>query len=217
MHPVPPLASHSILVFLAAIAVLLAVARLLGWLAERIGMPAIAGELATGVILGPSLLLHVLPGASHWLFPADANQMHLLDGVAQVGAVLLVGVTGTQLDLRMLRRKGGTAVTVSGLNLIVPLALGVTLGLFLPATVVASGHTSRVVLALFIGVTMCVSAIPVIAKRCRTCACCTVTWASSSWPRARSTMRPAGCCCRLSRPRRPPVSGPVTSWPRWPT
>jgi len=163
MHPVPPLASHSLLVFLAAIAVLLAVARVLGRLAERIGMPAIVGELATGVILGPSLLMHVLPGASHWLFPANANQMHLLDGVAQVGAVLLVGVTGTQLDLRLLRRKGGTALTVSGLNLIIPLVLGVTLGLFLPVTVVAS-HTSRVVLALFIGVTMCVSAIPVIAK-----------------------------------------------------
>ena len=78
--------------------------------------------------------------------------------------MLLVGVTGTQLDLGLLRRTGGTALTVSGLNLITPLALGVTLGLFLPATVVASGHTSRVVLALFIGVTMCVSAIPVIAK-----------------------------------------------------
>ena len=153
MHPVPPLASHSLLVFLAAIAVLLAVARLLGRLAERIGMPAIVGELATGVMLGPSLLLHVLPGVSHWLFPADANQMHLLDGIAQVSAVLLVGVTGTQLDLGLLRRMGGTALTVSGLNLIAPLALGVTLGLFLPATVVASGHTSRVVLALFIGVT----------------------------------------------------------------
>ncbi len=163
MHPVPPLASHSLLVFLAAIAVLLAVARLLGRLAERIGMPAIVGELATGVILVPSLLLHVLPGVSHWLFP-DANQMHLLDGIAQVSAVLLVGVTGTQLDLGLLRRAGGTALTVSGLNLITPLALGVTLGLFLPATVVASGHASRVVLALFIGVTMCVSALPVIAK-----------------------------------------------------
>ena len=84
MHPVPPLAPHSLLVYLAAIAVLLAVARLLGRLAARIGMPAIVGELATGVILGPSLLLHVLPGALHWLFPADANQMHLLDGIAQV-------------------------------------------------------------------------------------------------------------------------------------
>jgi len=141
MLPVPPLAPHNLLVYLAAIAVLLAVARLLGRLAARIGMPALVGELATGVILGPSLLLHVLPGASHWLFPADANQMHLLDGIAQVGAVLLVGVTGTQLHLRLLRRTGGTALTVSGLNLLVPLALGVT-----------------------IGVTMCVSAIPVIAK-----------------------------------------------------
>jgi len=113
MHPVPPLASQSLLVLLAAIVVLLAVARLLGRLAERIGMPAIVGELATGVILGPSLLWHVLPGVSHWLFPADANQMHLLDGIAQVGAVLLVGVTGTQLDLGLLRRTGGTALWMS--------------------------------------------------------------------------------------------------------
>ena len=163
MHPVPPLAPHSVLVYLAAIAVLLAVARLLGRLAARVGMPAIVGELATGVISGLRCSCMCCP-ASHWLFPADANQMHLLDGIAQVGAVLLVGVTGTQLDLRLLRRMGGTALTVSGLNLIVPLALGVTLGLFLPATVVASGHTSRSVLALFIGVTMCVSAIPVMAK-----------------------------------------------------
>ena len=89
MHPVPPLASHSLLVFLAAIAVLLAVARLLGRPAGRIGMPAIVGELATGVILGPSLLLHVLPGVSHWLFPADANQLHLLAAgcAAHAGAV----------------------------------------------------------------------------------------------------------------------------------
>ena len=53
MHPVPPLASHSLPVSLAAIAVLLAVARLLGRLAERIGMPTIVGESATGVILEP--------------------------------------------------------------------------------------------------------------------------------------------------------------------
>ena len=45
MHPVPPLAPHSLLVYLAAIAVLLAVARLLGRLAARIGMSTIVGEL----------------------------------------------------------------------------------------------------------------------------------------------------------------------------
>jgi hypothetical protein len=48
MNPVPPLASHSVLVFLAAIAVLLAVARLLGRLAERFGMPAIVGSWPPG-------------------------------------------------------------------------------------------------------------------------------------------------------------------------
>jgi len=45
VHPVSPLAPHNLLVFLAAVAVLLAVARLLGRLAARISMPAIVGEL----------------------------------------------------------------------------------------------------------------------------------------------------------------------------
>ena len=44
MHPVPPLAPHSLLVYLAAIAVLLAVARLLGRLAARIGCPRSSGN-----------------------------------------------------------------------------------------------------------------------------------------------------------------------------
>jgi hypothetical protein len=116
-------------------------------------MPAIVGELAAGVIWGPSLLLHVLPGASRWLFPADANQMHLLDGTAQAGAVLLVGITGTQLDLRLLRRMGGTAL---------------------------HRNPGQLILA------------------------------------AGSIDDAAGCCCRSSPPPPPPLSGPATSWSRWP-
>jgi Kef-type K+ transport system membrane component KefB len=150
-----------LLLFLLAVAVLLLLARVLGRLAERLGLPAIVGELLTGMVLGPSLLGHLAPGASAWLLPAQAEQMHLLDAVGQLGVLLLVGVTGTHLDLNMLRRQGATAATVSLTGLVLPLTFGVALGLILPPSL---SPKSQWVFALFLGVAMCVSAIPVIAK-----------------------------------------------------
>ncbi|MFC5289072.1 cation:proton antiporter [Actinokineospora guangxiensis] len=160
---VPPLPAHSLMLFLGAIVVLLGLARLLGALATRIGLPAIVGELATGVLLGPSLLGHVLPGFADSFLPGPAEQMHLVDGLGQFAVLLLVGVTGTHLDLGAMRKRAKQATLVSLFGLVIPLALGVGLGLLLPAALM--GETGgRAVFALFIGVAMCVTAIPVIAK-----------------------------------------------------
>lgn len=162
--PVAPLAAHPLLIFLLALVVLLALARLLGKLAERFGLPAITGELLTGVLLGPSLLGHLAPGFTAWLLPSEPSQMHLLDAVGQLGVLLLVGVTGTYLDPGVLRRQGKAAALVSLCGLIVPLGLGIALGLLLPSSVTAGEKASPLVFALFLGVAMCVTAIPVIAK-----------------------------------------------------
>jgi Kef-type K+ transport system membrane component KefB len=123
----------------------------------------VVGELTAGVILGPSLLAHVVPGVSNWLFPADADQIHLLDAVGQLGVLLLVGFTGMHIDMKLVRRKGRTAVYVSLGGLLIPLGLGVAVGLVLPASLL-SGDKGELAFALFLGVAMCVSAIPVIAK-----------------------------------------------------
>jgi Kef-type K+ transport system membrane component KefB len=160
---VPPLGAHQLLVFLVALTTLLLMARCLGWVAQRVGMPALVGELLTGVLLGASVLGAVAPGVAGWLLPAEPSQMHLLDAVGQVGVLLLVGVTGAHVDLRLLRRKAGTAAAVSLGGLLVPLALGLALGAVLPA-MLDTGSSDRVTFALFLGVAMCVSAIPVIAK-----------------------------------------------------
>jgi Kef-type K+ transport system membrane component KefB len=161
--PVPPIASHQILVFLLQIGLLLGLALILGRLATRLRIPAVVGELSAGVLVGPSLLAHVAPGFSHWLLPHDPSQLHLLDAVGQVGVILLVGITGMNLDLGLIRRKGATAAWVSAGGLLVPLGLGVAAGFVLPATLIAQG-SQRPVFAWFIGTAMCVSAIPVIAK-----------------------------------------------------
>ncbi|MGH2599312.1 MAG: cation:proton antiporter [Dehalococcoidia bacterium] len=161
--PVPAIDAGSLLVFLLQIGVLLLLALLLGRLAVRLKMPAIVGELCAGVILGPSLLQQVAPALSGWLFPHEAAQFHMLDAIGQIGVLLLVGITGAHLDLTLVRKRGAAAAKISAFGLVIPLGLGVATGLLLPRAMVGDG-TDPVVFALFLGVAMCVSAIPVIAK-----------------------------------------------------
>jgi len=160
---VAPLSSHTLMVLLLQVGVLLLTALVLGRLARRLGMPAIVGELSAGVLLGPSLLAEVLPEAGQWMFPQDTGYMHLLDAVGQLGVILLVGFTGIHLDLKLVRRQGVRAARVSAAGLLLPLGLGVGLGFLLPTSLHAPG-ADPTVFALFVGVAMCVSAIPVIAR-----------------------------------------------------
>ncbi|MEU4834614.1 cation:proton antiporter [Streptosporangium sp. NPDC023615] len=161
--PIAPIAAHDLLVFLLQIGILLMLAVALGRLAARFGMPAVVGELFVGVILGPSFLAWAVPGVHGWLFPAVPEQYHLLDAVGQIGVLLLVGLTGMHMDMGLVRRRGGTAAGVSVGGLVIPLGLGVGAGFLLPKALIPEG-TDTLVFALFMGVAMCVSAIPVIAK-----------------------------------------------------
>ena len=166
--PVPTIPAPQLLLFLVQVGVLLALALVLGRVGRRFGLPAVVGELLVGVLLGPSLLDHVAPAFSHWLLPKATGQFHLLDAVGQIGLVLLVGMTGIEIDLRLARRRGATALRVSSAGLLLPLALGIGAGLVLPGLgspgqLVPRG-VDRATFALFLGVAMCVSAIPVIAK-----------------------------------------------------
>lgn len=161
--PLPPLTPHVLTIFLLQIGLLLLVAVLLGRLAVRLGLPALVGELLTGVVLGPSLLGSLVPGLWDEVLPAGADQLHLVDAVGQIGLLLLVGVTGIQVDVGMLRRRGSTGVKISLAGLLLPLALGIAAGFAVPASFLTE-NTERSTFALFLGVAMCVTAIPVIAK-----------------------------------------------------
>ncbi|MET7335688.1 cation:proton antiporter [Nonomuraea sp. NPDC005650] len=163
--PIPPITAHQSLVFLLQIGLLLVTALLLGRLATRLSMPAVAGELCAGVLLGPSIFEQVAPGTAAWVFPASPEQLHLVDGIGQVGVLLLVGLAGMSMDVGLIRRKGLSVAWVSAGGLLVPLGLGVATGFLLPAVLLADGAAGdRTVFAWFLGVAMCVSAIPVIAK-----------------------------------------------------
>ena len=158
-----PPTEHQLLVFWVALLVILVTARLLGALMQRIGQPAVVGELAAGLVLGPSLLGRVAPDITDWLFPDDDVQTAMLFTVAWLGVLLLLVATGFETDLGLIRRLGRAATFVSAGSLLVPAAAGLAVGWFIP-TAFVGGDTERYIFALFIAAALSISSLPVIAK-----------------------------------------------------
>ena len=122
----------TVLVVLAAI---LIAAKALGELAERVGQPAVVGELIAGVLLGPSILGLVDP------------TLPVLHVLAELGVLILLFHIGIETDLKRLLAVGGAATVVALVGVAVPFALGyfvsTQLGLAqLPSLVVGASLTA---------------------------------------------------------------------------
>ncbi len=154
--------ADDLLRFWVSLGILLLAAKLLGYAARRIGQPSVVGQLTAGVLLGPTLLGRLTPQATAWLFPAEGNVAAMISAIAWLGVVLLLAVTGFEIDLGTLKRLGRVAVTTSTASLVIPIAMGLALGYALPASFAGEAGTSA--LPLFIGVALGISALPVVAK-----------------------------------------------------
>lgn len=157
------LGEHQLLVFWVQLAVLVCTARLLGGLMRRIGQPAVIGELAAGLLLGPSVFGKVWPSGFHWFLPDDPMSGAAIVAVGWIGAALLLVVTGFETDLLLIRRFGRAAAFVGTGSLVVPFAGGLAVGFALPEEFFGHG-TTRLVFALFIATALSISSLPVIAK-----------------------------------------------------
>jgi Kef-type K+ transport system membrane component KefB/nucleotide-binding universal stress UspA family protein len=128
-----------------------------------VGLPAVVGELAGGIALGPSGFGHWFPGAFAAVFPPVAEQFHLLDAFSSVGMTMLLLLTGLETDLRLLRNLGRAALIASVMGMVVPFGLGFGLGYLMPASYLAD-PSGRILFAAFVATAMSISAMPVIAK-----------------------------------------------------
>lgn len=132
-----------------------------GALFTRIGQPAVIGEMAVGIALGPSLLGAVAPDVSKFLFPAQS--LGSLSILSQVGILLFMFVVGMELDVQLLKRKAQSALLVSHASIIVPFILGLTSALWLYKPYSGS-NPSFLAFALFMGISMSITAFPVLAR-----------------------------------------------------
>lgn len=154
--------NHDLLVLWTQLAALLLAARVLGALANRIGQPAVAGELAAGLLLGPSVFGHVWPHGFSWVFPHSGTSQSLQAVVAISLAGLLVSI-GAETDLPLIRRLGRAAGWVTAASMIVPLAAGAGVALALPSSL--HGHRGGTApFVILVAGAVAVSSLPVIAK-----------------------------------------------------
>jgi len=153
---------HDAVVFLLSVATLLGVARLLGEMARAAGLPAVVGELSAGLLLGKTVLGRALPSGFDFLFPSGAPKT-MLSAYTTVAVVLLLVVAGLEVDLAIVKRRGRAAIVVSLLGIVVPAIGGVLVGYALPSELILHPER-RDLFAIFLGVALSISAMPVIAK-----------------------------------------------------
>jgi K+:H+ antiporter len=148
--------------FFAALLTLILVGRLCGEAMNRIGQPSVIGQLLAGILLGPSVLGLVFPDFQHWLFASSKEQGSMLNGISQVGILLLLLLTGMETDLKLVRRVARAAISISSTGVAVPFACGVAIGWLLPDSLL-SDPDKRLLTSLFLGTALAISSIKILA------------------------------------------------------
>src|SRR6476661_6777543 len=119
-------------------------------------------QLITLILLGPSALGALLPDLQHALFPKTPEQKAMLDGISQFGILLLLLLTGMETDLRLVRRVGRAALSISLTGVAVPFACGFALGQFMPESLLPHPD-QRFLTSLFLGTALSISSIKIVA------------------------------------------------------
>jgi Kef-type K+ transport system membrane component KefB len=139
--------------FFLALAAMLVAAKLLGELAERVGQPAVLGELVAGVLLGGSVL---------GVVPAGGAAGELIHVLAELGVLLLLFEIGLETDLREMFRVGSASLAVAVVGVVVPFGLGYVYWAYLPHPLAGQGDLTTA--AIFVGATLTATSVGITAR-----------------------------------------------------
>jgi Kef-type K+ transport system membrane component KefB len=148
-------------ILLLQIIVVLFTVRLFSFLFKYIGQPGVIGEIVAGIVLGPSLLGYFFPNFFGFLFrPASMGN---LQTVSQIGLILFMFVIGMEVDFRTLKNKINETLVISHAGIFVPFFLGILSSYWIYEKYAAQ-QTAFLPFALFIGISMSITAFPVLAR-----------------------------------------------------
>lgn len=153
---------HMVAIFIVEIVLMLFLGRLLGELMQRIGQPAVMGQLIAGILIGPSVFGALLPSVYQTVFPEVVAQQKMIDAVAQLGILMLLLLTGMETDLRLVSKMRRTAFFTSLFGILFPFACGYALGEFLPDSMIPQ-PAQRLVTSLFLATALSISSVKIVA------------------------------------------------------
>ena len=148
-------------ILLLQVIVILLFCRILSWLFVLMRQPSVVGEILAGILLGPSILGYFFPQVAAFLFPPES--LRNIELLSQFGLILFMFVIGMELDLDQVRKKLKDTILISHASTILPFFLGMLTAYFIYDKY-AGSNTPFISFALFIGITMSVTAFPVLAR-----------------------------------------------------
>src|SRR5580698_3961903 len=158
--PVSSGTEETLLLVILQLVVIISAARFVGAIFKRFGQPVVCGEIAAGLILGPSLFGKLFPGIFHAIFnPAVGPVFSVL---SQLGLILLMFLIGLEFDFSHLSENKRTALSVSLVGIVAPFALGFGLGKVMHEQLGLSG--SWINFSLFMATAMSITAIPTLGR-----------------------------------------------------
>jgi Kef-type K+ transport system membrane component KefB len=141
-------------------AVILIAAKLVAAAFRLIRQPEVLGEMAAGILLGPSLLGRIAPNLMNGLFPISS--LGPLYALSQVGLVLFMFLVGLEVRPSLIRKSARAVVLASQASIVAPFVCGAILALSLYARL--GNGTAKLPFVLFFGAAMGITAFPVLAR-----------------------------------------------------
>lgn len=154
---------QEIMNLLIQLSVMLIAGRLFAELARKLKQPAVVGEIAAGLLLGPTILGMINPEWFQGLFPPGSSSL-VLDGFVQVAVVMLLFIAGLEVDLHIVWQQGKQAIYTSLFGLIIPFIIGFIFPYWFPEFFGSTNSSHHIAFALFMGTSMAITALPVIAR-----------------------------------------------------
>jgi len=141
--------------------IVLLIALLCGWVAQKLGQSHVIGEIIGGILIGPSVFGRISPHASGILFPTSS--LGSFETISTIGLILFLFLIGSELDYESLSRQKTTAVLASGMSIFFPFVMAALVAHSLRIRFAPNGIGS-LPFVLFLGISMSITAFPVLAR-----------------------------------------------------
>lgn len=156
-----------LLMILMQLCIIILAARFFAGLFRKINQPSVVGEIAAGIILGPSVFGWLFPELSNLVFPPDTEALgrdvsQALRVMSQLGLIFLLFLIGLEFDFDHLRAHWKSALGVSITGILLPFGLGIALAIYLHPRL--NQAADLLGFALFMGTAMSITALPVLAR-----------------------------------------------------
>lgn len=158
------LSASDITIFLIGISIMLLFARVFGEISRHFKQAIVIGEIIAGIVLGPTIFGMLFPDFFNALFRDSKNVVIAYEGITTIAVIMLLLVSGMEVDLTVVLKQRKTALWTSLMGLIFPFSIGFLVGYYFPDMLGIAHHDQKFVFALFIGTALSITALPVVAK-----------------------------------------------------